>query len=305
MEDLMRALLFIVAFGGVFIGCMVVEAIYCTRTGRGDLYDFRETLANLVTGASYKIVDGIAIAVLITFCYDLIVPYGLQWQPELSVWSVLAIIVIADLAMYVNHLIQHKVRWFWAVHVTHHSSPHMNLSTALRQNFLNGLNGNWVFMWVPLALIGFDRDWALIAIEGNLVYQFFMHSEVFNAPRWWGKVFNTPSHHRVHHGRNPAQIDRNFGGILIIWDKLFGTFQAEESAGEIRYGVPRMPERPYNPVYLQVHEFGEMIRDVVRLRDPRILLMPPEWIHRRQADDSITEGAATTDRLDSSPATTG
>ena len=297
MEDLMRALLFILAFGAVFTGCMLLEALYCARTGRGGLYDFRETLANLFTGASYKIVDGIAIALVITACYDLVVPYGLNWQPELSLWSVLAAIVVADLAMYVNHLIQHKVRWFWSVHVTHHSSANMNLSTALRQNFLNGLNGNWVFLWIPLALVGFDRDWALIAIEGNLVYQFFMHTQVFNAPRWWGKVFNTPSHHRVHHGRNEAQIDRNFGGVLIIWDKLFGTFQAEDTAGEIRYGVPRMPSKPYNPLHLQLHEFGAMLKDVFRHRDPRILLMPPEWLSAREShkptpDPAVPEGTS-------------
>jgi sterol desaturase/sphingolipid hydroxylase (fatty acid hydroxylase superfamily) len=293
MEDLARALLFVFAFGAVFVGCMVIEAIYCSRTGRGHLYDFKETLANLATGASYKIVDGIAIALVISTCYDLVTPYGLGWRPELGVISVLATIIFTDLFMYVNHLAQHKIRWFWSVHVTHHSSPRMNLSTALRQNFLNALTGNWVLMWIPLALIGFDRDWVLIAIEANLVYQFFMHSEVFNAPKWWGKVFNTPSHHRVHHGSNPAQIDRNFGGVLIIWDKLFGTFQAEETAGEIRYGVPRMPARPYNPVYLQLHEFGEMFRDVAKYRDPRILLMTPEWVHRRNAPAPEASGQAT------------
>lgn len=291
MEDLLRALLFIFAFGAIFVGCMVIEAIYCTRIGRGNLYDFKETLANLVTGASYKIVDGLAIAFVITACYDLVTPYGLQWNPSLSVWSVLAIVVIADLAMYVNHVMQHKVRWFWTVHVTHHSSRNMNLSTALRQNFINGLNGNWVFLWIPLALIGFDKNWALIAIEANLVYQFFQHSEVFNAPRWWGKIFNTPSHHRVHHGSNPDQIDRNFGGVLIIWDKLFGTFQAEETAGEIKYGVPRMPTRPYNPIHLQVHEFGELVKDLVRERDPRILIMPPEWLANRQNKKQETHSA--------------
>lgn len=294
MEDLTRALAFVLAFGAVFVACMVIEAIYCVRTNRGDLYDFRETLANLVTGASYKIVDGMAIALVISVCYDWVVPYGLNWQPELNLWTVIATVIAADLFMYINHFAQHKIRWFWTVHVTHHSSANMNLSTALRQNFLNGLNGNWVFLWIPLALVGFDRDWALIAIETNLIYQFFMHSQVFNAPKWWGKVFNTPSHHRVHHGCNPDQIDRNFGGVLIIWDKLFGTFQAEETAGEIKFGVPRMPARPYNPIYLQVHEFGEMLRDVVKYRDPRILLMTPEWIHRRE--ETVTDAEPVSDK---------
>jgi sterol desaturase/sphingolipid hydroxylase (fatty acid hydroxylase superfamily) len=167
----------------------------------------------------------------------------------------------------------------------------MNLSTALRQNFLNGINGGWVFLWIPLALLGFDRDWALIAIEMNLIYQFFQHSEMFDAPKWYGKVFNTPSHHRVHHGCGEHQIDRNFGGVLIIWDKLFGTFQAEETAGEIKYGVPRMPEKPYNPFYLQTYELVEMFKDVWHYKDLRILWHTPEWIHREGKRDVSSQDA--------------
>lgn len=283
MEDLLRALLFIIAFGAVFVGCMVLEAWYCHRTGRSEYYDFKETLANLFTGASYKIVDGLAIAFLITAFYDYIKPYGLNWDPELSLLTIIATVIAADLFMYVNHVAQHKIRWFWVIHNTHHSSANMNLSTALRQNFINGINGGWIFMWVPLALIGFDKNWALIAIESNLVYQFFQHSQVFNAPKWFGKIFNTPSHHRVHHGHNENQIDRNFGGVLIIWDKLFGTFQAEETAGEIKFGVPRMPEKPYNPIRLQTDEFVDMVKDIIKYKDLRILVMPPEWVSRTLA----------------------
>jgi sterol desaturase/sphingolipid hydroxylase (fatty acid hydroxylase superfamily) len=284
MEDLLRAMAFIFGAGVIFIGLMLLEAWYLKRkTGKSGYY-LRETLANMVTGASYKVVDGIAIAVFITAFADYVAPYGLQWNPEPSFLTFLLLFVLADFCMYINHFAQHKLRWFWAVHVTHHSSEHMNLSTALRQNFLNALNGNWILMWLPLALIGFDKDWILIAIETNLFYQFFMHTEAVGRLGWFEKVFNTPSHHRVHHGSNPQQIDRNFGGVLIIWDKLFGTFRDESEAGEIKYGVTRMPEKPLNPFYIQVYELVAMIRDVWKFKDPRILYKHPDWVAEKYGE---------------------
>lgn len=279
MDDILRASAFILGFGLVFISFMVIEAYVLTKRNRGDVYDFKESLANMVTGASYKVVDGIAIALMITACYEFVAQYGLKWDPEVSVFSIFALIVVADLCMYIQHYLMHKIRWFWVIHVTHHSSTRMNLSTALRQNFLYVV-GPWMFVWLPLALIGFKIEWALIAIEANLVYQFFLHTEAYNAPKWYGKIFNTPSHHRVHHGSNEAQIDRNFGGVLIVWDKLFGTFQDEETAGEIKYGVPRMPKKPYNPFYIQTYEIAEILSDLKRYKDLRILWKPPEWVHR-------------------------
>ena len=278
MEDLIRALAFIFGAGAVFILLMFLEAWYMHRKTGHSGYYIKETLANLTTGASYKIVDGIAIALFITAFADVIAPYGLQWNPEPSLLTFVILFVLADFFMYINHFAMHKVRWFWVVHVTHHSSEHMNLSTALRQNFLNALNGNWLLMWVPLALIGFDKDWILIAIEANLFYQFFMHTEAVGRLGWAEKIFNTPSHHRVHHGSNPEQIDRNFGGVFIIWDRLFGTFRDEDDAGEIKYGVTRMPEKPLNPFYIQTYELASMLKDVWRYKDLRILYKHPDWV---------------------------
>ena len=284
MEDLIRALAFIFGAGAVFILLMFLEAWYMHRKTGHSGYYIKETLANLTTGASYKIVDGIAIALFITAFADVIAPYGLQWNPEPSWLTFIILFVLADFFMYFNHLAMHKLRWFWVVHVTHHSSEHMNLSTALRQNFLNALNGNWLLMWVPLALIGFDKDWILIAIEANLFYQFFMHTEAVGRLGWIEKIFNTPSHHRVHHGSNPEQIDRNFGGVFIIWDRLFGTFRDEDDAGEIKYGVTRMPEKPLNPFFIQTYELASMLRDVWRHKDLRILYKHPEWVSEKYGE---------------------
>ena len=181
----------------------------------------------------------------------------------------------------------HKVRWFWSGHITHHSSEHMNFSTALRQNFTFALSGTWVLWWLPAALVGFDKDWVLLAIEGNLLYQFFLHTEQVGRLGFVEKIMNTPSHHRVHHGSNPEQIDRNFGGIFIFWDKIFNTFRDEANAGEIKYGVTHMPAKPYNPWYLQTHGWVELAQDVWRYKDLRILYKHPEWVDEVYANKAV------------------
>lgn len=289
MQDVLHALFFVVAFGALFLGVMLAEYGYTRHQGKTGVYHLRETVANLTTGFSYKVVDGIAIALFIQAFYLWVYDYGLQWNPELSVLSVLALIVFIDFCFYINHVLMHKVRWFWNVHVTHHSSEHMNFSTALRQNFTFALSGSWLFWWIPAALLGFDKTWVLLAIEGNLVYQFFLHTEQVRKLGWLEKVMNTPSHHRVHHGSNPKQIDTNFGGIFIIWDKLFGTFRSEEDAGEIKYGVTRMPAKPYNPFYLQVHDWVDMFKGVWRYKDLRILYKHPDWAQQHYGTQADTD----------------
>lgn len=289
MEDLLRALLFIGLFAGVFIGTMVIENLWAKRRGVTKLYHFPETFTNLMTGASYKIVDGIAIALFIQLFYDWVYQFGFQWDPEVGVVSIIALILFIDLCMYAAHYLMHKIRWFWNAHVTHHSSEHMNFSTALRQNFTYAFSGTWILWWIPAAFVGFDKTWTLIAIEANLVYQFFMHTEQVRTLGWAEKIFNTPSHHRVHHGSNPEQIDKNFGGVLIIWDKLFGTFQAEETAGEIVYGVKRMPTKPNNPWHAQVYDWQNMFRDLKKYKDPRIMWKHPDWVTEKYGDHQAAD----------------
>jgi len=280
MADVLHAIFFVLAFGAVFIAVILLEAAYVRRKGREGVYHLRETIANITTGFSYKMVDGVAVALFIQAFYLWVEKFGLQWRPQLSVWSLLVLIVLVDFCFYVNHVLMHKVRWFWATHITHHSSEHMNFSTALRQNFMHAFNGAWILWWIPAALVGFDKNWVLLAIEGNLVYQFFLHTEQVRSLGWLEKILNTPSHHRVHHGRLPSQIDTNFGGILIIWDKLFGTFRSEQEAGPIVYGVTHMPAKPYNPFYLQLHEWKAMLQDLWRYKDLRVLYKAPDWVER-------------------------
>ncbi|MGB3624141.1 sterol desaturase family protein [Ketobacter sp. MCCC 1A13808] len=291
MSDVLHAVFFVLIFGAVFVGFILVEWGYTRHKGLNSVYHFKETLANIGTGFSYKMVDGIAIALFIQAFYSWVWQFGWQWRPEASFISILMLILLVDFCFYVNHILMHKTRWFWAGHVTHHSSQHMNFSTALRQNFIHDLNGGWLLWWIPAALVGFDKNWVLLAIEGNLVYQFFLHTEQVKRLGWLEKIFNTPSHHRVHHGRNSGQIDTNFGGIFIFWDRLFGTFRDEQEAGEIVYGVTRMPEKPYNPVYLQLFELRSLWQDIRHYRDWKILVKPPEYVQQHYSDNTHADAA--------------
>ncbi len=286
MNDVLHALGFIAVFGALFLAIILWEAWYLNRQGRKDAYHLPESLANIATGGMYKVVDGIAIALFIQFFYEHVRQWGLQYEPALNWQSVLLLLIASDFFYYFYHVAMHKVRWMWAVHVTHHSSKRLNFSTALRQNFLLDLNFGWMLWWMPLALIGFNKNWTIIAIEASLAYQFFLHTEVIRrlGPLEW--VLNTPSHHRVHHGCKPDQIDRNFGGVFIIWDRLFGTFVDEREVSRLEYGLSSRQPTTLNPLRLNLDEFFQMWGDVWRHRDISILWRRPDYVESRYADET-------------------
>lgn len=285
MEDVIQAISFILTFGMFFLTIIMLEAWYWHKKGRTDVYDFRETITNIITGGAYKIVDGIAIALFIQFFYDFVKAYGFQYSANDGVFSIIFLFIASDFFYYFYHLAMHKIRWFWSIHVTHHSSKNMNFSTALRQNFLLDLNFGWVLWWIPLAIIGFDKTWALIAIELSLAYQFFLHTEMVGRLGFAEKLFNTPSHHRVHHGCKPEQIDRNFGGVLIVWDRLFGTFSDERDncsrVGGFEYGLTSRQPTTLNPLRLNLDEFFQMLKDAVQYRDIKVLFKDPNYVEKR------------------------
>lgn len=285
MQDLIHALLFIGVFGLIFLAIILWEAWYLARQGRNS-YSWRETLANISTGATYKVFDGIAVALFIQVFYEYVRGFGLQLEFEAGLFAFLLLFVTQDFFYYLYHFTMHKVRWFWANHVTHHSSKNLNFSTALRQNFLMDLNFSWAIWWLPLALIGFEKNWALIAIEASLAYQFFLHTETvkrLGAIEW---VFNTPSHHRVHHGCKPDQIDRNFGGVLIIWDRLFGTFVDESKVGQLQYGLNVRQPETFNPLRLNLDELVQMFKDVWHYRDVKIFYKSPSYVEETYKPDT-------------------
>jgi len=285
LNDLIHALGFIVVFGALFIAIIIAEAFYWRRKGRPEAYNFKETLANITTGGMYKVIDGVAVALFIQFFYEYVRGFGFQYEANNGLLSIILLFLATDFFFYIYHFLMHKVRWLWAIHVTHHSSKIMNFSTALRQNFLMDLNFGWVVWWIPLALIGFEKNWTLIAIELSLAYQFFLHTEMIDRLGIFERLFNTPSHHRVHHGCKPEQIDTNFGGVLIIWDRLFGTFVDERSVGKIEYGLTSRQPTSLNPLRLNLDEFFQMFKDVIFYKDLKIFYKAPNYVEEHYSAD--------------------
>jgi sterol desaturase/sphingolipid hydroxylase (fatty acid hydroxylase superfamily) len=207
-----RQLIFVVATP-VFIAVTLWE--YLRIRHDPTRMDVPEALRNFALGAGYQLTE-LLFAGLIAFPVYAFLYHHRLLDLELNWATGLLTFVGVDFCFYWMHRSSHRIRWFWAAHVVHHSSERMNFSTAMRQNATNIFNGMWLF-YVPLALIGFNPVWIGVAYALSLVYQFFIHTTlVGKLPGWVETVFNTPSHHRVHHGRNPGYIDRNYGGTLIV-----------------------------------------------------------------------------------------
>ena len=271
-----RQLIFVVATP-VFIGLAVWE--YFRIRHDPAKMNLPEAVRNFALGAGYQTTE-LLFAGLIAFPVYALVYHFRLLDLELNALTVLLTFIGVDFCFYWMHRGSHRMRWFWAAHVVHHSSQRMNFSTAMRQNATNIFNGNWTF-YLPLALIGFNPLWIGVAFALSLVYQFFIHTTVVNKlPRPVEWVLNTPSHHRVHHGRNPGYIDRNYGGTLIIWDRLFGTFVAENAESPPEYGITT-PVPSNNLLVLWTHEYRDMFRDIAQpgpmTQRLKHLWKPPEW----------------------------
>ena len=198
----------------------------------------------------------------------------------------LAAIVGWDLIYYWNHRMMHEVRGMWAIHVVHHSSERYNLSTALRQPVADVLG-----VWVPyglLARVGIRPKLIAQARGINLLYQYWIHTDVIRSIGKGEEVLNTPSHHRVHHGSNPRYLDRNHGSILIIWDRIFGTFQREEEP--VVYGLTKNINT-YNPSLIASHEYRDIVRDIAHSNNWHdrlsFVLRGPGWAYRRHAERAL------------------
>jgi sterol desaturase/sphingolipid hydroxylase (fatty acid hydroxylase superfamily) len=238
-------------------------------------YELRDSRTSLLMGSGNVVINvGWKFVVLATYAalYELT---PLRLDP--GDWWVWVLLFFADdFSYYWFHRVSHESRFFWASHVVHHSSQHYNLSTALRQT--------WVPMtyfpfWLWMPLVGFPPWMVLLAQAWSLIYQFWIHTErIHRFPRWIEGIWNTPSHHRVHHGSNHQYLDKNYGGILIVWDRLFGTWEPERE--RVRYGLTKNLET-FNPVHVAFHEYVAMWRDLRAVRGWRarmnVLFRGPGW----------------------------
>lgn len=225
-------------------------------------YTLPDTLGSLGMGVGFLAVDAVWKVVTIGF-FAFLYQHRLFDLPA-TVWTWLLLVPLDDLCMYWSHRLGHEVRLFWCAHHNHHSSERYNLSTALRQSWFEDLYRPLV--WAPLPLLGFPVE--LIVLQGalNLLYQYWLHTELIGDMGRFGLVFNTPAFHRVHHGRNPRYLDRNYAGIFIVWDRLFGTFEPETEPSD--YGVTT-PLTTHNPLRIAVAELQALGRDLRGARSLR------------------------------------
>jgi sterol desaturase/sphingolipid hydroxylase (fatty acid hydroxylase superfamily) len=259
----------------IFLTLIVVEAWYWHKR-RPDNYKLVDTIANGALALMHQGADAVAWTLVIGIYY--VVYQHRLFDLPATVWTIIALVIAQDFFYYWFHRASHRIRWMWASHVTHHSSERLNLSTAFRQSLTYPISGMWLF-WLPLAWLGFEPTHIIAVVAINLGFQFFVHTQAIGKLGWVEHVFNTPSIHRVHHARNPKYIDRNYAGVLVIWDKLFGTFVEEDPAVPCDFGIIGQIHS-YNPLTLTFHEWIAMFRDARRMRTPRAALFqlfgPPE-----------------------------
>jgi sterol desaturase/sphingolipid hydroxylase (fatty acid hydroxylase superfamily) len=242
-------------------------------------YEWRDTLASIAMRAG-NYASNVLLAGAVVAVFALLYEHRLFEISSGSVWAWVALVFLDDLAYYVFHRASHECRFWWAAHVNHHSSQEYNLSTAIRQPWTGVLVGTWA-PWFPLVLLGFPPEMIFVQSGLNLLYQFWIHTEtIHRMPAWFEYLFNTPSNHRVHHASNPRYVDRNYAGIFMVWDRLFGTYSQERDDDPPRYGLITNIDT-FNPIRIAFHEWVAMARDLRRARSTREALAyvfgPPGW----------------------------
>lgn len=194
-------------------------------------------------------------------------------------WNILLLFICLEFTYYWFHRASHRIRWFWASHLVHHSPEHFNLSAAYRLGWTGGISGSAIF-FMPLAWLGFEPFAIAIALSLNLLYQFWIHTELIPKLGILEWFLNTPSHHRVHHASNSEYIDRNFGGVLIIFDRLFGTFTSENTSNPPIYGLTH-PIKSSNPFQVALHEWMQILKDIISTNSWQkrfcYAFAPPNW----------------------------
>lgn len=258
----------------LFFLLMGVELAWSIWTDR-KVYRFNDFIANLGCGIGSQVVGAFTKAFIFgvyVWAYD---HWRLATLPSTALTWVAAFLLV-DMLYYWFHRLSHEVNVLWAAHIVHHQSEEYNLSVALRQSWWQGLFSWWFYL--PMAVLGIHPILIVTVGAFNTLYQFWIHTKAIDRMGWLEHIFNTPSHHRVHHGSDPKYLDRNHAGTLIIWDKLFGTFQREQE--EPVYGITT-PLKSWDPVHANFHYWADLIALARRshgLGDKlRVFLKPPGW----------------------------
>lgn len=275
--ELFREQLLLLISVPVILGAILLEIIITHFHGIR-AYTWRETLTNFymaaLNGSMDLMLRAVLVLPLLLWCWNHRV-----WDLEKDWVYWVALFFVQDFAYYVLHYVDHHCRFFWAVHVTHHSSEEFNLTTGFRSSVFQPVYRTVYFM--PIAWLGFEPLDVLFMYAATQIYGSLIHTERIHKMGWLEHVLVTPSHHRVHHASNGRYLDKNMGMCLIIWDKLFGTYQEELSEEPVRYGLTKRIE-DRGPVNIVLHEWRDMWRDVKSSRLPWFrrlgyILRGPGW----------------------------
>jgi sterol desaturase/sphingolipid hydroxylase (fatty acid hydroxylase superfamily) len=263
-----------------FIAAILLEVRWSRRRGMA-WYRGVDTKASLSMGLIALLVEIVPRLVALVIMVELHDISPLRDVVQHQWWAWVLLFFLDDFTFYWFHRSNHEVRILWAGHVNHHSSRYFNFGTALRQGVGERLHKFLFWLWLPL--LGFDPAMIITMISISLFYQFWIHTRTVNKLHpWFEAVFNTPSHHRVHHGSNVRYLDRNHGGVLIIWDKLFGTFSPERDAEPVVYGLTKNIESD-NIAWVALHEYVAIGQDLKRAPNwgdrLRYLFLAPGWSH--------------------------
>lgn len=284
--------LILLALSPVFLGFIAWEW-FSFRKQSPARYRWQDSAANAVLALLHQGSDMLALVLLMPF-FIWLHQYRL-FDFELSAGTIAFAFLLQDFLYYWFHRASHHIRWLWASHVAHHSSRLMNFSTAFRQSLTYPLSGMWLF-WTPMILLGFAPGVVFAVVALNLAFQFFVHTQAVKKLGLLEWVFNTPSHHRVHHACNARYIDKNFAGVLIIWDRLFGTFVPEQDSDPCRYGITDDFSSD-NPISITFYEWRRMLIEAKHIRSLRQLLTVMFGAPKRHAQ--VTVNASNKDAVES------
>jgi sterol desaturase/sphingolipid hydroxylase (fatty acid hydroxylase superfamily) len=265
-----------------FFSLLILIEAYINYKERADNYQLKDATASISMGLGSVFIDLITKSTALILFTIIYTNYGLFNEAlSFTVLGWILLFFLDDVTFYFHHRFSHQVRLLWAAHVNHHSSVHYNLSTALRQSWTELFYKYLWYLWLPF--LGFPPLMILTQISISLIYQFWVHTKhIKRLPAWFEFIFNTPSHHRVHHAKNIVYLDRNHAGILIIWDRLFGTFMEEDPNEPVVYGITTNINT-YNPIKIASHEFINLGKDIYKaptFSDKlKYILMPPGWSH--------------------------
>ncbi|MFT6899195.1 MAG: alkylglycerol monooxygenase [Paraglaciecola sp.] len=244
-----------------FFFLLIGFELIAEKIKKTDYYRVNDAINSLTAGVLSRMIDIIKALVPFTVYVMLYDNFALFTFPQV-VWVWIGVFIVYDFCYYWNHRLGHEMSLLWAAHVVHHSSEEYNLTTALRQSSSSLLS--WIF-YLPLALLGVDPLLLLSVGSLNLIYQFWVHTRHIPKLGWFEWVFVSPSNHRAHHGQNQIYIDRNYGGVFIIWDRLFGSFQEELANEPPIYGI-RKALHSWNPLYANVHVYQQLLKDSWRTK---------------------------------------